>query len=386
MSAAAPAPETLARDLAGRHFDHPMISAFLDLDPTRFATARARATEINSLMDGAVRQLNAAPLDHADRSALKQGAVRIDAYLHRELDASGMNGIAIYCSQQADLFEVTPVSRPVQTAFVLEPIPRLEPLLAAPEPVRVAVALVNRRETRIFTSTGDDALREQDSFQDQVHGQHHQGGWSEPRYERSIENDVDVHLRRTAERLYRLWQDEPYDRLVLGGPHELIARFVPLLHNDLQRFYDGAELTADLSASSTAEIQRALAALRQQWCVAEEAQVLRGLLSKPGDARRGATGFAATLAALGQRQVKTLVLEPHIDAAGGLCQTCELIYASSEDSCPADGSRLIPLPSLRSGMVRSAVRQDAHVVVLHELEQDAPEPAAFGGVGALLRY
>jgi hypothetical protein len=42
---------TAARQLAERHFDHPLSSAFIDLDPSRFATAGARATEV-IVLDG----------------------------------------------------------------------------------------------------------------------------------------------------------------------------------------------------------------------------------------------------------------------------------------------------------------------------------------------
>ncbi len=80
---------TAVRELAERQFRHPLVSAFLDLDPTRFTTAGARATEINSLLDQAQQQLHAKPLEHVDRMALEQDIKRVGSYLSAELDASG---------------------------------------------------------------------------------------------------------------------------------------------------------------------------------------------------------------------------------------------------------------------------------------------------------
>ena len=377
------------RELAERRFEHPLISLFLDLDPTRFATGAARATEINSLLDQAQQQLHAHSLEHQDRMALEQDIKRIGSYLTAELDPSGAHAVAVYCSSRESLFEAIRLPHPVTSDVAIQLIPRLEPLLPAPEPACVCVTLVNRRDARFFIPRGGSRVGEHhfdELLHDEVHGQHRQGGWSEANYERSIEADVDAHLRRTAERLYELWKTQRFDRLVLGGPHEVVTRFTSELHADLRGVLDEAELAMHVTTTSAGEIDDALAPLRQRWRELAQWEALQRLLSTM-DGRDGtSTGVRDTLAALGRRQVASLVLGPRADEEGAECPQCGQLYINENGGhCESDGTELRRLHSLRAAMIRSAVLQDAEVVVLDHYD-DRPEIASFSGVGAILRY
>jgi peptide chain release factor subunit 1 len=376
---------TAARQLAERRFEYPLISAFLDLDPTRFATGVARATEINSLLDHAQQQLHARGLEHHDRIALEQDIKRVGDYLTAELQPSGARGVAVYCSGRQSLFEAIELAHPVASEIVIDTTPKLEPLLPAPEPACVCVMLVNRREARFFI-TRAGAHHFEEHIQDDVRGQHRQGGLSEANYERSIEADVDAHLRHAAERLYELWRTEQFDRLVLAGPHELVTRFAAELHPDLRVVLDEAELALQVKTATAAEIAEALLPLRQRWCELAQWEALQRLLASI-DGRNGTSvGVPGTLAALARRQVGTLVLGPRADEQGGECPQCGQLFVSDDGSrCEADGSELRHVHSLRSAMIRSAVLQDAEVIVLDDYD-DRPEVAAFSGIGAILRY
>lgn len=375
------------RRLAERRFEHPLVSAFIDLEPTRFATAAARTTEVNSLLDQAEQELRAEPLDHDDRVALERDIDRVGRYLTAEFDAPSA-AVAVYCSGRAPLFEAIRLPHQVPSEIVIEPLPRLEPLLPAPEPASLCVTLINRREARCFIRRSGPELSEhlfEYRQEDPVHGQHKQGGWSNANYERSIEADVDAHLRRCAERLYLLWRLEHFDRLVLGGPHEVVTRFTPQLHADLRGVLDDAELALDVSRSSAAIVDDALGPLRQRWRELAQWRALQRLLSTM-DVRPGTSvGIPDTLAALSRRQIRSLVLAARVDAPGSECPQCGQLYHLPSGSCEADGARLTPLRSLRSAMIRSAVLQDADVIVLDDFD-DRPEIAAFKGVGAILRY
>ena len=62
------------------------------------------------------------------------------------------------------------------------------------------MALVSRRSARVLSGPAD-RLEERQRIEDNVHGQHDQGGWSQARHERSVDKDADDHLRRVAEML-----------------------------------------------------------------------------------------------------------------------------------------------------------------------------------------
>src|SRR5271165_4051072 len=63
--------ETLRRLAQTKAEEETVLSLYLDLDPHRFATAPARASEIDSLLDGAHREIESGERSHAERKALR---------------------------------------------------------------------------------------------------------------------------------------------------------------------------------------------------------------------------------------------------------------------------------------------------------------------------
>jgi peptide subunit release factor 1 (eRF1) len=216
-----------ARRLVSHRGGHPVLSVYLDLDPERFATPPARASQIRSLLDEAGREVDERreDLSHDEKTALREDLERVRDYLlSREPPYKGARALAVFCSTADDLFETVQLGRSVAGQVVIEGAPYVAPLIEATQQRTWCVALVSRREARVFGGP-PDRLTELVEEQDDVHGQHSDGGWSQPRYERSVEKDVDDHLRRAADIVYRLWKRHRYDRLALGGPEEIVPRF-----------------------------------------------------------------------------------------------------------------------------------------------------------------
>ena len=112
-----------------------------------------------------------------------------------------------------------------------------------------------------------------------------------------------------------------------------------------------------------------------------------GLISGDPAITAAARGLAATLEALAERRVETLLLAHNFAAAGARCPRCGLLYPKGTGTCAADGASLVPVADLREGAVESAVLQDAGIMVIGEGAD--PEPPALrrgGGIAALLRF
>ena len=76
------APEQIARRMLSRELQYPVVSLFLDLDPSEFATAPARATQIRSLLDRGRRELEVGEsLDREDHLALREDLDEIESRL-----------------------------------------------------------------------------------------------------------------------------------------------------------------------------------------------------------------------------------------------------------------------------------------------------------------
>jgi peptide chain release factor subunit 1 len=374
-----------ARRLVEQRPQHRVVSLYLDLDPERFATAPARASQIRSLIDTAARDAEADDsLEHEDRIALREDLERVKRYLlSREPPFKGARALAVFCSGRDGLFEVVQVSHPVQALVAVERTPYVAPLLAGAVGERWCAALVSRREARIFTGP-PDGLRERERIEANVHGQHDQGGFSQANYQRSVEQEAENHLRRVADALGRRWRRERLQRLALGGPHEVVARFEGFLHDDLRALVSPGRIDVDVGAGSQDQVRAALAGLVEESAREREREALDQLSAGLASGRRAAGGPQDTLDALGQRRVQTLLLEEggRFNRPGGRCRTCGLLSLETHGQCPADGTELEEVEHLREAVVESALMQDAEIVIVRH----NPDLGPFEGIGALLRF
>jgi peptide chain release factor subunit 1 len=375
-----------ARWLIEHRTGHPVISLYLDLDPERFATAPARSAQIRSLIDQAARELDAADgLSHHDLVSLRADLERIEDYLSSSGVGGGQfkgaGGLGVFCSGQDDLFEVVRLSRPTPGRVVIGRTPYVEPLITAVHERRWLVALVNRRLARVLGGPVD-RLEEDGSFEEYVRGQHDQGGWSQARYERSVEKDTDDHLRRAAETVNQRWREERFDRLALGGPVEIVPRLEALLSAEVRASLAPGRVEVDLSSAGDGEIRQALAKLVPEDEKQLERESLDRMAAGIGTGGRAVGGPEDTLEALNERRVQTLLLEPAFDRPGVRCVSCGLLMLEGDGRCPADGGAIEALEHLREAAIEAALAQGADVRVVRHY----PDLGPLQGIAALLRF
>jgi peptide subunit release factor 1 (eRF1) len=371
------------KQLAAHRSGHRVVSVYLDLDPDRFATAPARASQIRSLIDGAHKNLESTDgLDHEELISLRSDLERIDTYLSSdEPPFQGARALAVFCCGRDDLFEVIALPRTTEGRVLIEPTPYIEPLVVATAERRWAVILVSRRIARLLTGT-PSTLSEHERFNDDVRGQHGQGGPSQANYQRSIEKDTDDHLRHAAEDVYRYWQREQFDRLAVGGPEEIASRLERLLHPDITGCLVDGRVDVDVATANVDHVRSALHGLAQQDEKRLERDALDRLAAGIGGGGRAVGGPADTIEALNERRVATLLLEQGFDQPAARCQACGLLVLDAGGACPVDGTELEPVDHLREAAIEAAVAQDAEVLVV----TNYPDLGPFRGVGALLRF
>src|SRR4029079_2610808 len=117
---------------------------------------------------------------------------------------------------------------------------------------RWCVALVNRRDARIFRG-GPDGLRELEQMHDEVSRHHDQGGWSQARFQRSVEKEKDDHLKTTCDALLRHFKRQPFQRLILGGPREVVTDLETKLPHYLSERLAG-RIEVDVEHSSADQV------------------------------------------------------------------------------------------------------------------------------------
>src|SRR3954447_25921192 len=220
-------PDTLRRLAELRPHDGKVVSIYLNLDPTEFASGAARATAINSLLDQAAR-----------RARDEDTAVREDVERVRELfkgfDFQGAHGVAVFACGAEDLLDVIKLPRTVESAVVMDESPFVEPLVEVQAAAIYGVVLVNRQTARIFRGSRD-RLEEVARVDDQVHRRHDQGGWSQARYQRSVDKEAQDHLKNTGDELLRRHNRRPFDALFVAAPEAVFKDFCEHLHPYLKK-------------------------------------------------------------------------------------------------------------------------------------------------------
>ena len=376
MQVSAPDRDRLRR-LAELRLDRPVVlSLYLDLDPTEFATPPARATAVRSLLDEAERRVKERhTLPHEDRTALESALERARAFLERELPTDGAHAVAVFASQPVDLFEALRLPRSVRSRVAIGRSPLVGPLARLERVERWCVALVSRRDARIFRGS-PDGIREIEQIHDTVFGQHDQGGWSQARYQRGIEKEKDDHLKNTAEALMRHFKRRPFQRLITGGPREVVADFEQKLHGYLRERLAG-RIEVDVDTATPDQVLQAAQPRFEELERKRESEALERL------GERGARGLGEVLPALNERRVEVLLLEEQFAAPGAQCPECGWLGPANEKRCPVDGSELVPLDNLSDAAIELALQQSAGLLAMRHNPEALRQHE---GIAAVLRF
>src|SRR3954447_5133437 len=254
---AEPITQARLRELAAVHPDEGrVLSVFLNLDPSEFATPSARSSAVTSVMTAAAHKVESKEgLTHAEREALREDVERVRDVLLSDLAANGTRAVAVYACGPAALLEVVRLRRPVTNKVVLDRTAFVEPLVLHGTDEQWLVILTNRRAARLFVGPGD-ALSETDRFVDDVHSQHERGGWSQANYQRSVEKEVQDHLTNTAELAFSVFKQRGLDRVIVGAPDELMTEFKAKLHSYLRERIVG-KIAVDVENTALDDVRAA---------------------------------------------------------------------------------------------------------------------------------
>ena len=351
-----------------------MLSVFLNLDPTEFATPPARSSAITSVMTAAAHKIESKEeLSHDERIALKDDVERVRNVLAgSDLATNGTRGVAIYACKELDVLEVLKLRRPIDSKVVLDRTPFIEPLVLQGTDEQWMVLLSNRRATRIFVGPGDE-LEETDRIVDDIHSKHDQGGWSQLNYQRSIEKDVSDHIGRAAELAFEIYKKRALDRVLIGAPEELLGELKSKLHPYLRERIAG-KLGVDTENASLDDVRAEASRAMEAHARKSEREALDRLVEAVGRAgrRRGHRGGAR---------------RPQSGTGGDAADRRELPRqrapqrrgrpAAAEDAEPGE-----PVDDIVEPAIEKAIEQSASPLVVRDHDDLQP----LGGIGAVLRF
>jgi peptide chain release factor subunit 1 len=360
-----------------------VLSVYFDLDPQTFGTPPARVSQISSLLDEANRMIDAGDFDHAELVALREDVQRIRTQLADPAIAQGgVRGMAVFACGPADVLEVVKLPHTVDSGVFIDRSPMIEPLATSFDEERWCVVLVSRQDGRILV--GDrNGLEQVERVTDDVKGQHQQGGWSQARYQRSVEREKAWHLDDLAEETFRVLRRRGFDHLLIGGPDPLDAEFEQRLHPYVTEKLAG-RIDIDVENSTVQQVLEVATPLIDEWRAGREQEALARLREGLGRTEgRAAAGFEDVIAALNEQRVEMVLVDPRAELPSGYHDPETGYLSAHPGAAPsAAGGALEERGDTIEIVIEKALEQAAEIMFL----SGQPDLGPHGGIAALLRF
>jgi peptide chain release factor subunit 1 len=362
------------QELAAIEPAFPFVSVFLEVGRTDESAEAMRVFVRTQL-----RQ-EQAKAKARDRTHLKTDGRRIAALLedviHARVERTSQ-GLAIFSCARHKYFKVIGSVEPFANLLLVSDRPHLDPLKAhTASAKRILACLVDSRSARIL-EVGPGNVQSQAEIQSDVSRRHQQGGWSQMRFQRHVDDQVDHHHREVAAVLTHLSDREPRLPVVLAGTEKVVSGFRDHLP---ERVRD--RIVGDLPVALKSHERSIVARLLESFERREETRYERELERQLNDAlspAHGARGIEEVLRAANEHAIRRLFVGSGFNERGWRCSGCGALGSQVPLTCTFCG-----------GTVEGTdVRPELISKVLASGGEVAPLPAARSveeGVVALLRF
>jgi peptide subunit release factor 1 (eRF1) len=283
----------------------PVLSLYLDLDPSEFGTQPARQSAVTSLLDTAHKRIEDVDTDHEGRVSLRADLERATAFFEA-FSAKRSRAVAVFAASGAEIFRPYLLPRPTQTRVVIEDSPFITPLVGAADLRDWLIVLVDTRNARLMHGNTDH-IEEIERVKDNVPGKHEGAGPSD--HQRHVEKAVDVHLEKVARELDVQLGTGGYERVILAGPPEILPRFESSHMSNPARAQIAGQIHVEVPTVAADDVRRAAIAVFEEGEVRHEQERLERLAARLARGDGAAAGLQDVRDMLVQRRVETLLYD-----------------------------------------------------------------------------
>ena len=361
------------RQLAGyKGEDAPVTSCYLDVDGRN----RVRQQDVERALDMLLRRVR----EDDQIPSVVADLQRIGEFVRSGFDRKGVRGLAIFSCSAHDLWRVYALPVPVRDQLVVNHTPAVRQLeVVVDEYERFGVLLADKQRARMFVFELGELVECQEEF-DQLPRHDDDGGtWSKDHVQGHAAELAHQHLRHAARVAFDVWQENAFQRLIVGAPDEIASELEGELHPYLRERLC-ARVSVPISASLD-EVREAALQVEAQVERANEDEVVGRLREAVGSGRRGVAGLKATLEALVERRVETLLVSHGFTAPGWRCPGCNYV-ATVGRQCPVCETEMVQIDDVVEEAVEEALAQSCSV----EICVGNADLDVLGRIGALLRF
>ena len=331
------------------------------------------------------------PSGSPERESLDKDLERISKFLDTQIEPAA-NGVAVFACSAGELFEAVQMNAPIEEHWLyigdqphLYPLARIESLHPT-----CAVLLADTNAARILVFAAGEKVSEQE-IQGVKTKRTSQGGWSQARYQRHIENFHVLHIKEVVDVLEKIVQRENINEIVVAGDEVVL----PLLREQMPKHLQEKVVEhVRMNVSSPVEqlISSSMEALKRVHTEDERTKVETAV----GGFRSGGLGAVGpedTLEALTKGQVDELLISSRlrslqpvgVQSASTVADSLEEVLPESVIDPVAAGEAAdvdTDMVRLADELVTKATQTSAKITFI----EDPALLAEFGGVAAILRF
>lgn len=350
-----------------------VTSCYLDVDGANHVRHADVLRELDRLLREARARANGS-------SSLATDLRRIEEHVRGGIDRSRTRGLVMFSCSAHDFWRVVELPVPVRSQVVINHTPAVRQLeVVVDEYERFGVLLVDRQRARMFVFELGELIESSAMIDELPRGDDDDHSYTKDQVRDHVAARAHQHLRAAARVAFRVFQEQGFERLVLGASDEIASELESVLHPYLRERVV-ARCGIPVHASDE-EIRQAALEVEAAVERRKEAEVVARLREAVGAGHRGAAGLDATLQALVERRVETLLVSSGFAHAGWRCDGCGWMGRLGR-ACPACQAEMRQVDDVVEEAVEEALAQSCRV----EMCVGNADLDVLGGIGALLRY
>jgi peptide chain release factor subunit 1 len=355
--------------------DRPVVTAYLDVDGKRWP----KYADVEARLDRLVREASEAATSNGHAPAVAD-LQKIQGHLKGGMDRSRTRGLAIF-SCGDDLWQVHQLPVRVKDQLVVNQTPHVRQLERIVDNYKgFGFLLADKQRTRMFVFELNELVDKSEVFE-ALPRHPDDAGDRDRGHDRSTldETAAHQHVKRAAQTAFEVWKQHPFDHLILSAGPEIAHELEADLHSYLK---ERIRARINVPASSPESvIVEAVLDVEEQVERDREAAMVSKLREAAASNRGGVVGLEATLAAMSDRRVDTLLVSDGYEVAGWRCDGCGVLACKGR-TCPTCGSAMERLDDVVEAAVEQALLQSCHV----EMCVGNADLDVAGRIGALLRF
>ena len=318
---------------------------------------------------------------------LRQDANDVERYFDHEYNWSGRS-VAIFSCAARGFFRAYPLAVSITNQVYVSDHPAVKPLADVLDTFGgYGVVLVDKQGARLFFFHLGE-LREQEGVLGEIVKRTKQGGASSFPGRRGgvagqthyTDEVVDRNMKECADFAAHFFEENHVRRVLIGGTDDNIG----LLRSELPKAWQSL-VVGSFAMSMTATHNEVLTKAMQIGLEAEqkrEERLIEHAITAAAKGNGGTVGIDATLGAIHEGRVLTLLVSEDYHQPGFHCLGCGYLTTVEEKACPFCGGVFEKLPDAVEHAVQDVMKSSGVIEVIHT----DPALVQAGKIAAILRY